>query len=86
MQKNIYMLSHARDTLTIRGIDNILLACISTAMPEALRHDLEERLLACFDMDPLTDRDSSASPSGKATFEALHFSWYNRHCTKVCNI
>ena len=52
-------------------------------MPDMLRNNLQERLLACFDVDPLQDRDSASLSSEEATFEALHFSWYNRHCNQV---
>ena len=52
-------------------------------MPDTLRNNLQERLLACFDVDPLQDRDSASLSSEEATFEALHFSWYNRHCTNA---
>ena len=52
-------------------------------MPDMLRNNLQERLLACFDVDPLQDRDSASLSSEEATFEALHFSWYNQHCTNA---
>lgn len=52
-------------------------------MPEALRRDLTDRLIACFDDDPLRTVNSSSASEGHSTFEALHFSWYNRHCTTV---
>ena len=72
-----------RDTLTIRGREDCLLACVSTAMPDALRADLADRLVACFDCNPLRSVDSASTSGGRGTFEALHFSWYNCHCTKV---
>ena len=83
MQGNIYRLPSARDTLIIRGIDDSLLACVCTSMPDTLRNNLQECLLACFDVNPLQDRDSASLSSEEATFEALHFSWYNRHCTNA---
>lgn len=69
--------------MTIRGQHGYLIACVSTAMPEALRRNLADRLTACFDLDPVRNIDSSLTSNGQSTFEALHFSWYNRHCTTV---
>lgn len=75
---------YSSDTLTIRGQQGRLTACVSTAMPEAMRRDLLDRLISCFNSDPLRDVDSTSSaPEGQTTFQALHFSWYNRHSTKV---
>ncbi|KAI0728072.1 hypothetical protein C8Q72DRAFT_417787, partial [Fomitopsis betulina] len=71
------------DTLTIHGQQGRLTACVSTAMPEAMRRDLLDRLISRFNSDPLRDVDSTSSaPEGQTTFQALHFSWYNRHSTK----
>ncbi|KAI0708140.1 hypothetical protein C8Q72DRAFT_790818 [Fomitopsis betulina] len=48
-----------------------------------MHHDLLDRLISCFNSDPLCDVDSTSSaPEGQTTFQALHFSWYNRHSTK----
>lgn len=51
-------------------------------MPEELRDGLLDRLAACFEPDAIKTLDT-ASFSGEHVFEALHFSWYNRHCTEV---
>ncbi|KAH9926365.1 uncharacterized protein B0H18DRAFT_954689 [Fomitopsis serialis] len=68
------------DTLNIRGRDNGLIASICTSMPEAMKRHLMDRLVACFDSDPFKPVDSNSANGGR-TFEAIHFSWYNRHCT-----
>ncbi|KAH9910583.1 uncharacterized protein B0H18DRAFT_963097 [Fomitopsis serialis] len=68
------------DALNIRGRDNGLIASICTSMPDAMKRNLMDGLVACFDSDPFKPIDSN-SANGERTFEAIHFSWYNRHCT-----
>ncbi|KAH9911107.1 uncharacterized protein B0H18DRAFT_864387, partial [Fomitopsis serialis] len=53
---------------------------ICTSMSEAMAADLTERLVVCFDTDPLNDVDTATQT--QHDFEAIHFSWYNRHATK----
>ncbi|KAH9910449.1 uncharacterized protein B0H18DRAFT_836661, partial [Fomitopsis serialis] len=53
---------------------------ICTSMPDAMKRNLMDGLVACFDSDPFKPIDSN-SANGERTFEAIHFSWYNRHCT-----
>lgn len=59
-----------------------LVACVCKSMPRDLRQDLAERLSACFEPGALQNLDTVKS-GGEHVFQALHFSWYNRHCTKV---
>ena len=80
------VISFTRDTLVIRGREDSLTACITTSMPQSIRRDLADRLVACFDKDPLRKMDSSSLPEGEGTFDVLHFSWYNCHCTTVSTI
>ncbi|KAH9911423.1 uncharacterized protein B0H18DRAFT_892829 [Fomitopsis serialis] len=46
-----------------------------------MKRTLIDRLLASFNSDPFKTADAN-SATGKRTFEAIHFSWYNRHCTQ----
>ncbi|KAH9917570.1 uncharacterized protein B0H18DRAFT_883715, partial [Fomitopsis serialis] len=70
-----------RDVLTIRGVDHSLVASICTSMPDTMKRTLIDRLLASFNSDPFKTADAN-SATGERTFEAIHFSWYNRHCTQ----
>ncbi|KAH9910562.1 uncharacterized protein B0H18DRAFT_860839, partial [Fomitopsis serialis] len=70
-----------QDALTIRGVDNSLIACIWTSIPEVLRRDLIDGIAACFETDPFKTMVAE-SMDGRETFQVLHFSWYNRHCTQ----
>ena len=74
-----------RDVLTIVDIHGGLVASVCTSMPNIMKQTLTERLVACFDNDPLTHCTTATEPPGR-TFETLHFSWYNRHCTQVSTL
>ncbi|EPS93189.1 hypothetical protein FOMPIDRAFT_1136659 [Fomitopsis schrenkii] len=69
------------DVLTIQSSRSSLLACVCKSMPRDMRQDLAERLSACFEPGALQSLDTAKS-GGEHVFQALHFSWYNRHCTK----
>ncbi|KAH9924497.1 uncharacterized protein B0H18DRAFT_847061, partial [Fomitopsis serialis] len=69
------------DVLTIRGQDHSLVAGIFTSMPDTMKRTLIDRLLASFNSDPFKTVDAN-SATGERTFQAIHFSWYNRHCTQ----
>lgn len=71
-----------RDILTIKGTHDYLMACICTSMPDGMKKNLTERLVSCFKSNPLTARSTANDPL-TVPYETLHFSWYNRHCTKV---
>lgn len=58
------------------------LASVCTSMPEAMKCSLAERFAACFHSDPLQHRNTASDPL-EMPYETLHFSWYNRHCTRV---
>ncbi|THH06933.1 hypothetical protein EW146_g9465 [Bondarzewia mesenterica] len=69
-----------QDALRMDNDDGSLLAFICSAMPSAMCSSLKDNLLACFEphaslMD--TNSEDTSIPS-----TALHFSWYNRHCTQ----
>ncbi|KAI0055244.1 hypothetical protein BV25DRAFT_1815883, partial [Artomyces pyxidatus] len=65
--------------------DGSLLAFISTAMPQSLKKRLTDCLLASFGgRQSLVHTESRSSGEG-FRFQALHFSWYNRHCTQGDN-
>ncbi|KAH9910774.1 uncharacterized protein B0H18DRAFT_839145, partial [Fomitopsis serialis] len=70
-----------RDTLTIRGQGNSLIAGICTSIPEPMRRDMMDRLTACFQNNPFETVEAGSMDVSR-TFEVIHFSWYNRHCTQ----
>ena len=75
-----------RDVLTIRGVNDELVVCVCTSMPDAIKSTLTEKLTASFLEDPLKTVDTGASShetDEMVCFEAIHFSWYNRSSTKV---
>ncbi|KAI0055056.1 hypothetical protein BV25DRAFT_1816167 [Artomyces pyxidatus] len=65
--------------------DGSLLAFISTAMPQHLKDRLTDSLLACFAGRQSLVPTNSTSSGESFRFQALHFSWYNRHCTQANN-
>lgn len=69
--------------MTIRTSTGGLLASICKSMPQSLREHLTDRLTACFEEGALKDLDTAQCAGGEHIFQALHFSWYNRHCTEV---
>lgn len=68
--------------LELRNEDGSLMAYICSTLPYHLRCSLMRDLVLCFgDINILTDKDTSQSEEGD--FQAMHFSWYNRHATTV---
>lgn len=73
-----------RDSLEIRDIRGSLVMCMITSMLDDVRKDLLSNLTACFDEEPSNLRVmDSGVPGERYFFEALHFAYYNRHCTRV---
>lgn len=53
-------------------------------MPQDMRTSLLSDLTACFDVEPSNlQKMFSGELKERYSFEALHFSYYNRHCTRV---
>ncbi|KAG2134044.1 uncharacterized protein EDB93DRAFT_1242740 [Suillus bovinus] len=70
--------------LELRNKDGSLMAFVSTALPTHIRASLEVNLLAALgNADLLGDMDMRL-PEGRP-FQAMHLSWYNRHCTSGLN-
>ncbi|KAG1834061.1 hypothetical protein DFJ58DRAFT_627946, partial [Suillus subalutaceus] len=70
--------------LDLRNKDGSLMAFVSTALPTHIRASLEVNLLAALgNADLLGDMDTCL-PGGRP-FQAMHLSWYNRHCTSGLN-
>lgn len=68
--------------IEICSIESDLIVSICKSMPQTLRCDLLGHLTACLEPDALRYVDTAES-QGEHLFETLHFSWYNRHCTRV---
>ncbi|KAG1779858.1 hypothetical protein EV702DRAFT_934861, partial [Suillus placidus] len=66
--------------LELRNKDGSLMAFISTALPSHIRSSLEVNLLACLESPDLLEERNTGTHSCQP-FQALHLSWYNRHCT-----
>ncbi|EGO02698.1 hypothetical protein SERLA73DRAFT_150340 [Serpula lacrymans var. lacrymans S7.3] len=61
--------------------DETLMAFICTNLPAKIQNSLTDNLLAVFGTpDLLTEKNTCVDAD--STFQALHLSWYNRHCTK----
>lgn len=75
----------AGNRLRVQNDDGSLLLFVSTALPDHIRKTLRKDLEACFGNEPsLVQTDSRLRPEGETnSFQVLHFSWYNRHATKV---
>ncbi|KAG2028614.1 hypothetical protein BDR03DRAFT_838341, partial [Suillus americanus] len=56
------------------------MAFVSTGLPHHIRSLLEVNLLAALGNPNLLQGMDSSLPSGQP-FQAMHLSWYNRHCT-----
>ncbi|KAH9916068.1 uncharacterized protein B0H18DRAFT_854224, partial [Fomitopsis serialis] len=69
------------DILIIQDVHSIDMAGICNSMPNNMRDNPTDRLTACFPFNPLKTIHTAAS-GRDITFEALHFSWYNRHTTQ----
>ena len=60
--------------------------CMFPNMPCDMRQTLLGDLIACFDAESSNLQYQNSGTSGERYFfEALHFSYYNRHCTRVCS-
>ncbi|EGO04643.1 hypothetical protein SERLA73DRAFT_68327 [Serpula lacrymans var. lacrymans S7.3] len=54
---------------------------VCTSLPDYIRSSLQPKLLAAFENNELlTEKPGQYDEDD--IFEALHFSWYNRHCTR----
>jgi hypothetical protein len=73
--------------LELRNKDGSLMAFVSTGLPSHIRSALEVNLLAALEkQDLLAETDTRSHGSPSQSFQAMHLSWYNRHCTKVSHI
>lgn len=72
-----------RSRVDIRNGDGSLMAFISTALPDHLHQHLETSLVSCLETVETLNSTDSRSNDQDSNFSALHFSWYNRHCTQV---
>ena len=72
------------EPLKILDSHESLVACIFTNMPSHLRRMLSIDLISCFHAESwnLQETDSAAAGT-EFQFQAVHFSWYNRHATRV---
>ncbi|KAH9917782.1 uncharacterized protein B0H18DRAFT_860296, partial [Fomitopsis serialis] len=76
IEQNIF-----EDGLIIEDVNSNTIVGICASMPNNMRENLTDHLTSCFPFDPLK-AIRTASTAGDITFEVLHFSWYNRHCTQ----
>lgn len=66
--------------LELRNEDGSLMAFVSTGLPSHIRSSLDANLLAALENPDLLEEKDWESPGGRP-FQAMHLSWYNRHCT-----
>ena len=60
------------------------MALVFSDMPDDMRHMLTENFTSCFEgVNPRLYEMDSASQGADYSFPAWHFSWYNRHGTRV---
>lgn len=71
--------------LELRNADGSLMAFVSTALPAHIRSTLEVNLLAALESPDLL-RETDTRLPGCQPFQAMHMSWYNRHCTSVSDL
>jgi hypothetical protein len=71
--------------LELRNKDGSLMAFVSTGLPSHIRSALEMNLSAALEKQDLLG-EADTRLSGSPFFQAMHLSWYNRHCTKVSHI
>src|ERR1700710_1511641 len=76
---DVWIASHH---LELRNDDGSLMAFVSTGLPSHIRSSLEVNLLAALESPDLLSEVDTQLP-GDPPFQAMHLSWYNRHCTKV---
>ena len=70
--------------LEIRDMQDRLVMCLFPNMPQDMKNSLFRDLAACFDLEPSNLQTMfSGELKERYSFEALHFSYYNRHCTRV---
>ena len=68
------------EPLEIRDAQDKLVMCLFSNMKSSLLGNLA----ACFDLEPSNlQMMFSGELKEMYTFEALHFAYYNRHCTRV---
>ncbi|KAJ8589434.1 hypothetical protein M405DRAFT_717023, partial [Rhizopogon salebrosus TDB-379] len=68
--------------LELRNRDGSLMAFVSTGLPSHIRSLLEVNLLATFKNADLLGEMNTRVPGARGQpFQAMHLSWYNRHCT-----
>lgn len=79
IEMKLTLLSHH---LELRCKDSLLMAFVSMALPNHICSVLEVNLLSVLERPELLEEVDSASPGCKH-FQAMHLSWYNRHCTSV---
>lgn len=77
---NLLFTSHQ---LELRDLDGSLMAYICGTMPENLKLSLLKFLLLSLEDEGALVRKDLDDQDRTSTFEALHFSWYNRHATRV---
>ncbi|KAG2336765.1 hypothetical protein BDR05DRAFT_896288 [Suillus weaverae] len=66
--------------LELRNKDGSLMAFVSTGLPSHIRSSLEVNLLASLESPELLEERNTGTHPGQP-FQAMHLSWYNRHCT-----
>ena len=72
------------EPLEIRDAQDKLVMCLLPNMPQDMKSSLLGNLAVCFDPEPSNLQTMfSGELKENYTFEALHFSYYNRHCTRV---
>jgi hypothetical protein len=71
-----------RTRVEIQNGDGSLMAFISTALPDHLRQHLDAFLVSCLETVETLNFTDSWSNDQDSHFSALHFSWYNHHCTQ----
>ncbi|OAX31363.1 hypothetical protein K503DRAFT_671843, partial [Rhizopogon vinicolor AM-OR11-026] len=67
--------------LELRNKDDSLMAFVSTGLPSHIRSALEVNLLAALGKQDLLE-EADTQLHGCQSFQAMHLSWYNRHCTR----
>ena len=72
------------EPLEIRDAQDKLVMCLFSNMPQDMKSSLLGNVAVCFDLEPSNlQMMFSGELKEKYTFEALHFAYYNRHCTRV---
>ncbi|EGO30874.1 hypothetical protein SERLADRAFT_404855 [Serpula lacrymans var. lacrymans S7.9] len=69
--------------LLLKNSNDSLMLFLNSSMPESIRTTLLPNFQSCLGSTTSLHHVDSAVEGKGFTFEALHFSWYNRHCTKL---